>query len=74
MLKEGRAVISRVGQSALFQAARFGAFELRNRIFMAPMTRGRADRDHVPSRLMEERYAQHASAGLEGYNDYPAFE
>jgi N-ethylmaleimide reductase len=64
MLMEGGAVISRLGQGALFQAARFGAFEFRNRIFMAPMTRGRADRDHVPSGLMEEHYAQRAGAGL----------
>jgi N-ethylmaleimide reductase len=31
---------------------------------MAPMTRGRAGRDHVPTQLMEAHYVQRASAGL----------
>lgn len=31
---------------------------------MAPMTRGRADRDHVPIPLMKDHYTQRASAGL----------
>lgn len=31
---------------------------------MAPLTRGSATRDHVPTRLMAEYYAQRASAGL----------
>ncbi len=31
---------------------------------MAPLTRGRATRDHVPTALMAEYYAQRASAGL----------
>ncbi|HWH22416.1 MAG TPA: alkene reductase, partial [Allosphingosinicella sp.] len=35
-----------------------------NRIFMAPLTRGRATRDHVPTEIMATYYAQRAAAGL----------
>ncbi|MEZ5384046.1 MAG: alkene reductase [Prosthecobacter sp.] len=41
-----------------------GALHLPNRILMAPLTRCRADADHVPTPLMAEYYAQRASAGL----------
>lgn len=41
-----------------------GALNLPNRIFMAPLTRCRADADHVPTDLMVEYYSQRASAGL----------
>ena len=41
-----------------------GAIALPNRILMAPLTRGRATRDHVPTPLMRDYYAQRASAGL----------
>ena len=37
---------------------------LPNRIVMAPLTRCRADADHVPTAIMAEYYAQRASAGL----------
>jgi len=49
---------------SLFDPVRIGAIEAPNRIFMAPMTRGRATRDHVPTALMASYYAQRASAGL----------
>jgi len=48
----------------LFQPLRIGPLTLPNRILMAPLTRCRADRDHVPTPLMAEHYAQRASAGL----------
>lgn len=48
----------------LFDPIRIGAIEAPNRIFMAPLTRGRATREHVPTPLMAEYYAQRASAGL----------
>ena len=48
----------------LFDPIRFGAIQAPNRIVMAPLTRGRATRDHVPQPLMGEYYAQRASAGL----------
>jgi N-ethylmaleimide reductase len=37
---------------------------LRNRVVMAPLTRGRAGRERVPNALMAEYYTQRASAGL----------
>lgn len=37
---------------------------LPNRILMAPLTRGRATRDGVPTPIMADYYAQRASAGL----------
>jgi N-ethylmaleimide reductase len=49
---------------SLFDPIRFGAIDAPNRIMMAPLTRGRATRDHVPTPLMAEYYSQRASAGL----------
>ena len=37
---------------------------LRNRIVMAPLTRGRAGQERIPNKLMVEYYQQRASAGL----------
>lgn len=48
----------------LFTPIKFGALSAPNRIFMAPLTRCRADAEHVPTALMAEYYAQRASAGL----------
>jgi len=48
----------------LFSPVTIGALTLPNRILMAPLTRCRADIDHVPTDLMAEYYAQRASAGL----------
>ena len=50
--------------TALFQPLQLGAFEVPNRIFMAPLTRCRAEAGHVPGAIMAEYYAQRASAGL----------
>lgn len=41
-----------------------GALLLPNRILMAPLTRTRADAEHVPGALIAAHYAQRASAGL----------
>jgi 2,4-dienoyl-CoA reductase-like NADH-dependent reductase (Old Yellow Enzyme family) len=49
---------------SLFDPIQFGAIAAPNRIVMAPLTRGRASRDHVPQPIMAEYYAQRASAGL----------
>ena len=49
---------------ALFQSLQVGALQLPNRILMAPLTRVRADADHVPTDIMMEHYAQRASSGL----------
>jgi N-ethylmaleimide reductase len=48
----------------LFEPIAIGAIRAPNRIFMAPLTRGRGTRAHVPTPLMAEYYAQRASAGL----------
>lgn len=48
----------------LFEPITIGAIHAPNRIFMAPLTRGRSTRAHVPTALMGEYYAQRASAGL----------
>ncbi len=43
---------------------RMGAFQLRNRIIMAPLTRCRASEGRVPNELMAAYYRQRADAGL----------
>ena len=48
----------------LFDPIALGAIHAPNRILMAPLTRGRGTRDHVPTPIMGEYYAQRASAGL----------
>ncbi|MDB5690905.1 MAG: NADH:flavin oxidoreductase [Sphingomonas bacterium] len=49
---------------SLFDPIQLGAIAAPNRILMAPLTRGRATRDHVPTEMMVEYYRQRASAGL----------
>ncbi|HEX8223650.1 MAG TPA: alkene reductase [Allosphingosinicella sp.] len=48
----------------LFDPIQLGAVLCPNRIVMAPLTRGRATRDHVPTELMAEYYRQRSTAGL----------
>lgn len=50
--------------SNLFEPLTVGDLHLPNRIWMAPLTRGRATREAVPTPLMAEYYAQRAAAGL----------
>lgn len=50
--------------TSLFDPITIGDLTLPNRIFMAPLTRGRATREHVPTPVMADYYAQRASAGL----------
>jgi N-ethylmaleimide reductase len=50
--------------TSLFDPISLGAIKAPNRILMAPLTRGRATREHVPTPLMGEYYSQRASAGL----------
>jgi len=49
---------------SLFDPIQLGAIHAPNRILMAPLTRGRSTRDHVPQPLMAEYYSQRAGAGL----------
>lgn len=48
----------------LFDPLALGSLTMPNRLVMAPLTRGRADRDGVPGRHAPTYYAQRASAGL----------
>ena len=48
----------------VFDPIHIGALTAPSRIFMAPLTRGRADRDAVPTPMMVDYYQQRASAGL----------
>lgn len=50
--------------TSLFDPIVIGEIHAPNRIWMAPLTRGRSTRAHVPTPLMAEYYAQRASAGL----------
>lgn len=47
--------------SNLFKPLKLGRVELQNRIVMAPLTRFRADDEHVPLPFVAEYYAQRAS-------------
>lgn len=49
---------------SLFDPIKLGAIQAPNRVLMAPLTRGRATREHVPTELMITYYAQRAAAGL----------
>jgi hypothetical protein len=49
---------------SLFDPIQLGAIHAPNRILMAPLTRGRATREAVPTPMMAEYYAQRAGAGL----------
>ena len=48
----------------LFESVRLGSLVLANRVFMAPLTRNRADSNGVPGELAATYYSQRASAGL----------
>ncbi len=48
----------------LFSPLKLGAVEVENRVLMAPLTRCRADENHVPTDLIAEHYAQRATGGL----------
>ncbi|MFP7571694.1 alkene reductase [Marivita sp. S2033] len=59
----------------LFEPVRLGAFDMRNRIVMSPMTRSRAGAGDCPTALHAEYYSQRADAGLivtEGVQPSPA--
>lgn len=49
---------------SLFDPIKLGAISAPSRILMAPLTRGRATRAHVPTELMKTYYTQRAGAGL----------
>lgn len=51
-------------KSILLSPVKIGAWELPNRMIMAPLTRCRSSQGRVPNALMAEYYAQRATAGL----------
>ncbi|RYY27830.1 MAG: alkene reductase [Sphingomonadales bacterium] len=48
----------------LFDPIQLGDIAAPNRILMSPLTRGRGTREHVPTAIMADYYAQRAAAGL----------
>lgn len=51
---------------SLFEPLNNGIFNLPNRIAMAPLTRGRATPDHIPTDIMTEYYSLRTDALLIG--------
>ncbi|MGP7795647.1 alkene reductase [Sphingomonas sp. CLY1604] len=49
---------------SLFDPITLGSIECKNRILMAPLTRGRGTHTHIPNDLMVEYYRQRVHAGL----------
>lgn len=49
---------------SLFQPLKAGAFELRNRMVMAPLTRCRSSEGRVPNDMMAEYYAMRSDFGM----------
>lgn len=50
--------------SKLFESGKLGDIEVKNRVFMAPLTRNRALPDGTPNEIAIKYYAQRACAGL----------
>lgn len=50
--------------SKLFEPLSIGDLHLKNRIVLAPMTRGRAGKERIPNEMMAEYYYQRSTAGL----------
>jgi 2,4-dienoyl-CoA reductase-like NADH-dependent reductase (Old Yellow Enzyme family) len=53
-----------VAAPTLFDPMQLGSLALPNRILMAPMTRARGTREHLPTPMMAAYYAQRAGAGV----------
>jgi N-ethylmaleimide reductase len=58
------AIAERHAMPSLFDPLVLGEIHSRNRILMAPLTRGRATREAVPTMIMADYYRQRAGAGL----------
>jgi N-ethylmaleimide reductase len=50
--------------TSLFEPLSIGNLHLKNRMAMAPMTRGRAGKERIPNELMADYYYQRSTAGL----------
>jgi N-ethylmaleimide reductase len=53
-----------MNEDILFKPLDLGDLHLKNRIVLAPMTRGRAGETRIPNALMADYYVQRSSAGL----------
>ena len=54
----------KIKANSLFEPLSIGNLHLKNKITMAPMTRGRAGKERRPNELMADYYYQRSSAGL----------
>jgi N-ethylmaleimide reductase len=63
-LASGNQLQSGTPMPSLFDPLQIGDMTVKNRIIMAPLTRGRADAGFLPSDLMRLYYEQRATAGL----------
>ncbi|KAE8422277.1 FMN-linked oxidoreductase [Aspergillus pseudocaelatus] len=50
-----------MSQSRLFEPLKFGGLDLQHRVVLAPLTRFKADGEHVPLPMVSEYYSQRAS-------------
>ena len=57
-------VREKMEMNSLFKSISLGDLHLKNRIAMAPMTRGRSGSERIPNDLMAEYYYQRHTAGL----------
>jgi N-ethylmaleimide reductase len=66
MLSTGKSSIEEnvMNESILFKPLELGDLHLKNRIVLAPMTRGRAGETRIPNAMMADYYVQRSSAGL----------
>ncbi len=53
-----------MSDSPLFQPLEWAGYSLKNRMVLAPLTRGRAGSDRIPNKVMGDYYSQRAGAGL----------
>lgn len=53
-----------MSDSPLFQPLDWAGFTLKNRMVLAPLTRGRAGSDRIPNKIMGDYYTQRAGGGL----------
>ncbi len=53
-----------MAENGLFSPVTFAGQTLKNRIVLAPLTRGRAGPERIPNALMAEYYRQRAGAGM----------
>ena len=54
-----------MNEKTLFDSVTLGQYQLKNRIFLPPLTRSRSDQPgNIPSQMMVDYYSQRTSAGF----------